>query len=1276
MSSDTRLIITGMLFENFKSYSGVHYIGPFHERFTSIVGPNGSGKSNVIDALQFVFTKRAKQLRLNKLSELIHNSNQMKNVPLTKVDVFFMEILEKGKSENTEFVPGSEFIITRIVDCDCKSDYYINYRTSTMFEVTKLLKNRGIDLCNGRYLILQGEVEQISTLKPKGSKDDNIGLLEYLEDIVGTNEYLAHIQELTNKFDQVLERRALIFVRIKQVERDRDRLEGLKLEIEALWEEERKLMLLTAISVKLLLHRKNSDKANYEIQKVYLINKFACERQKFYRYKLETEKNIKNFDLLTCEHECLSRELKVIEDKFKLTNKKAISCLEEINCLSDKYLYTYERGLYEEEKAVELEENDLKLSKELSVNRSKLASLLKKSEDSEKQMMNSTNSCEDLRAELLYVCFKLITQENCIQLLLNNTKLAHEEYNLIIYKQETVKIRINELECSIAKSRFNIYKKKKECQQAHFENNRCYTELNLAKLDANQLVLEENKILKEIQEAKVNIKTHQSFAVVEKNLSTVVKVLNSLRDEKKIPGLFGRLGDLGTIDAIYDIAVSTACPALDFIVVNTTSTALSCVDFLRKNNYGFATFLILEKQNHLIGLMNEKIQTPESIPRLFDLIQVNDEKLRVGFYFGLRDCLVVNDLEHAIRIAYNPTNRRFKKIVTIKGELIQESGTISGGGSKSRGGKILLNDKSSSFNFSSEHHKEKLLLLNKKVCSLQNSISFIKIKSIAVNQLIQRLNRVDQNLRSFLQKLDIEINTEEKKVTEIELQIKEKRRSMTHLTETYMYRKNELEKIILHKQKELDNFTINTSNLLNKAQMMENRIGKVCEELSKNQTEVNSRLDNSIKELRETVFKQEVKSNMNSKKIEKIRFEIKKNYNELEKADFEIKKKKEKSNLIEKQNMIVKQKLKKMETSKSFKQDELDFIIGNIDKNQGFINAIKASKATTWHKIKDIYSAKNHIITEINDQKRNLIKKIGEINEFFARDGLEPEQIQQMISNENQLILISAINLHNIDNRHINSKTIKGCTCNHLTNLGKSNYLTHKSYLNESIPATHNLENVNKNIICIEAALKMKKKLGMNFDSIEEYKRKEVEYIERNRELDGFTAERDTLLITNDKICKQRLDKFLLGFSEINLHLKQIYQMITFGGDAELELIDSLDPFTEGINFSVRPPKKSWKIIANLSGGEKTLSSFSLVLALHHYKPTPFYVMDEIDAALDHKNVSVVGHFIKEQTYNAQFIVISLRNNMFELADRLIGIYKTENNTKSLVINPVTLSPG
>ena len=179
---------------------------------------------------------------------------------------------------------------------------------------------------------------------------------------------------------------------------------------------------------------------------------------------------------------------------------------------------------------------------------------------------------------------------------------------------------------------------------------------------------------------------------------------------------------------------------------------------------------------------------------------------------------------------------------------------------------------------------------------------------------------------------------------------------------------------------------------------------------------------------------------------------------------------------------------------------------------------------------------------------------------------------------------------------------------------------------------------------------------------------------QRITDLNEVTESRNVARKTHEELRRLRLEMFMDGFGEITLKLKEMYQMITLGGDAELELVDSLDPFSEGIVFSVRPPKKSWKNISNLSGGEKTLSSLALVFALHHFKPTPLYVMDEIDAALDFRNVSIVANYIKERTKNAQFIIISLRNNMFELADRLVGIYKTHNCTKSITIDPKAFS--
>lgn len=92
------------------------------------------------------------------------------------------------------------------------------------------------------------------------------------------------------------------------------------------------------------------------------------------------------------------------------------------------------------------------------------------------------------------------------------------------------------------------------------------------------------------------------------------------------------------------------------------------------------------------------------------------------------------------------------------------------------------------------------------------------------------------------------------------------------------------------------------------------------------------------------------------------------------------------------------------------------------------------------------------------------------------------------------------------------------------------------------------------------------------------------------------------------------------GFNIISSNLKETYQSLNKDGDAELEIIDTHSPFSEGINFTVRPPKKSWKPISKLSGGEKTLSSLALIFALHQYKPTPLYFLDEIDASLDYRN--------------------------------------------------------
>ena len=109
--------------------------------------------------------------------------------------VHFQTIVDHEGSTEYEVVPNTSFSVTRTAHRNNQSDYYVNDRKVTTKEVTELLKGHGIDLDNNRFLILQGEVEQISMMKPKAEDKNDTGLLEYLEDIIGTHSYVQPIEE-------------------------------------------------------------------------------------------------------------------------------------------------------------------------------------------------------------------------------------------------------------------------------------------------------------------------------------------------------------------------------------------------------------------------------------------------------------------------------------------------------------------------------------------------------------------------------------------------------------------------------------------------------------------------------------------------------------------------------------------------------------------------------------------------------------------------------------------------------------------------------------------------------------------------------------------------------------------------------------------------------------------------------------------------------------------------------------------------------------------------
>jgi structural maintenance of chromosome 4 len=144
----------------------------------------------------------------------------------------------------------------------------------------------------------------------------------------------------------------------------------------------------------------------------------------------------------------------------------------------------------------------------------------------------------------------------------------------------------------------------------------------------------------------------------------------------------------------------------------------------------------------------------------------------------------------------------------------------------------------------------------------------------------------------------------------------------------------------------------------------------------------------------------------------------------------------------------------------------------------------------------------------------------------------------------------------------------------------------------------------------------------------------------------------------------QRHSEFIQDFFSFDNHLKFIFPILSNKGTMEISSLDSNDPFLEGIVFSVKPPGKIWKNVSFLSGGEKTLSSLAIVFSLQELKSSLWYLLDEIDAALDFRNVSKISSFLTFQSKNSQILIVSLRNNILVRSKQILGVYKIFGETK------------
>ena len=194
------------------------------------------------------------------------------------------------------------------------------------------------------------------------------------------------------------------------------------------------------------------------------------------------------------------------------------------------------------------------------------------------------------------------------------------------------------------------------------------------------------------------------------------------------------------------------------------------------------------------------------------------------------------------------------------------------------------------------------------------------------------------------------------------------------------------------------------------------------------------------------------------------------------------------------------------------------------------------------------------------------------------------------------------------------------------------------------------------------------RKLGdVNVNAIEEYKEVSKRYEELKTQHDDIVEAEQVLVGIIDELDTGMRKQFTEKFAEIQREFDKTFKQLFGGGHGTLELVEDEDILECGIKIIAQPPGKKLQNMMQLSGGEKALTAIALLFAIQALKPSPFCLLDEIEAALDDSNVSRFANYLNKLTKNTQFIVITHRRGTMGAADRLYGITMQEKGVSTLV---------
>ncbi len=915
--------------QGFKSFADKTIL-EFMPGITTVIGPNGSGKSNISDAIRWVLGEQSiKSLRGAKSEDIIFAGTQnRKSLGFAEASLVF------DNNDGKLPIEYAEVTVTRRIYRTGETGYFINKTPCRLKDILELFMDTGIGK-DGYSIIGQGKIDEILSNKSEDRR-------HIFEEAAGIVKYRSRKEDSEKK----LERAKLNLLRINDILAEiENNIEPLKIQSEkakkflSLREElkgiEVGLFLYNIDLYKERLEKITADEeimnATYESEE----NSQKLKNEEKNNLKLEINNLIEEIEKMqnigfesTNQIEKINSNINVSEERINNIKENNIRYETEINELNEKINELKEEEKQKIAKKENLYNNKEKFEKELKEKEEELSKLTTKLSSKQLEIENKKRIIEENTDNKYEMQNEINTQDVKVDSIIKNVKSKTEELDLTISELDQSRLKKSQIEQNFLDIENKRNKIKNDLSEIENKKIEADNKIKTYELQINQLGQEIR-----IKESRLKFleETEKEKEGYTKSVKSLLKSAEVNEELKK--GLHDVVANLINVKKEYEIAIEMALGAsLQNVVTETEQDAKRLIEYLRNNNLGRVTFLPISAVN---GKKLEKahLNIKGVIGIASDLVEYNNKYDGI-FKNLLGRTVIVEDMEAGVAVAKK--NSYSFRIVTLKGDIINSSGAMTGGSVQAKTVNILGRSREI------EALKEELKSLNIKIKNKEEE----KEKYI---ESIEDLLETIESLETNLQEIDIEYATQKQKV---ELIVENVDKLVSRMDKT----KQEIEnlnkqktEIIEHKKQLIENL----ENLEEEIQKLNLEVEEFVRVNKDDQTYIDN-LNMDITNLKISVSSFE-ESEMSIDEItERIKIDIKNNTLSLESKKDQIEKNKQeevslKAKIDELQNDIV--KIKENVKNSGSKIEELK---NNKNEKNTYLEKIEKEIEEQFTRLQDI----------------------------------------------------------------------------------------------------------------------------------------------------------------------------------------------------------------------------------------------------------------------------------------------------------------------------------